>query len=270
VCRYDFKGEKLSVVSKFYAEPRGGKRNYNAKHAMDGEFDKLCKFEKIIDISRPLAKSSKFSCALITEYIRGESLGKYINSENGLYDRLTAVAILLRRLHDYTAADYRKDREFDHFRKVLTQADIHGRLHRKYEHLLVDWWHSSRLDRGRGCMIHNDAHPANYIFHHGKVYAIDFESSWNHANPIHDLGILSAELKKYFGWNKRGAERAEPYIGHLLWQYSHNENEFHGITQALPFFMSYGLLRMARWKEDSPERQFVLKEAISCLKAIER
>ena len=116
-------------------------------------------------------------------------------------------------------------------------------------------------------MIHNDAHPANYIFKHNRVYALDFESAWEQANPVHDLWVVAAEMKKFFGWNEKGVERAEPYIGHFLWHYSHSENEFHEITQALPFFMSMGLLRMARWKGESHERNYVLREAKACLKA---
>jgi aminoglycoside phosphotransferase (APT) family kinase protein len=59
-------------------------------------------------------------------------------------------------------------------------------------------------------MIHNDAHPANYIFRHERVYALDFESAWEQAHPVHDLGVMAAELKKFFGWTKRGAERPNP------------------------------------------------------------
>jgi len=267
VCRYEFKGEDFGVVSKFYAEPTGGNRNYNAKRAMDREFKKLRKAEEIINISRPLAKSKKFNCALVTEYIKGKPLNSYIKSEKGLYDRLSAIAELLRKLHDNTATEYRKDREFARFHNVLNQLGLNGHDREKYDRLLGNWWCSSRLDRSRGCMIHNDAHPANYIFKHSKVYAIDFESAWEHAHPVHDLGVVAAELKKFFGSNERGAERAEPYIGHLLWHYSHNENEFHEITQALPFFMSLGLFRMARWKGESQEREYVLREAKACLRA---
>lgn len=267
VCRYEFKGEDFGVVSKFYAEPTGGNRNYNAKQAMDREFDKLQKVEGIIDISRPLAKNKKFNCALVTEYVKGKPLNSYIKSEVGLYDRLTAVAELLRRLHDNTPTEYRKDREFARFHRVLDQTGLYGHAREEYNHLLGDWWDSSRLDRSRGCMIHNDAHPANYIFKHNRVYALDFESAWEQANPVHDLGVVAAELKKFFGWNEKGAERAEPYIGHFLWHYSHSENEFHEITQALPFFMSMGLFRMARWKSKSQERDYVLREARACLNA---
>jgi hypothetical protein len=79
---------------------------------------------------------------------------------------------------------------------------------------------------------------------------------------------MAAELKKYYGWNKRATERAETYIGHFLWRYSHSENEFHEITQALPFFMSLGLLRMARWRGESHYRDHIIKEANACLKAV--
>lgn len=268
VCRYEFVGEDFGVVSKFYAEPTGGNRNYNAKRAMDREFEKLQKVERLIDISRPLARSKKFNCALVTEYVKGKPLNRYIKSEDGLYDRLTAVAQLLRRLHDNTATEYRKDREFARFHRVLDQAGLSRHARNKYNYLLGDWWYSSRLDRSGGCMIHNDAHPANYIFKNDRVYALDFESAWNRAHPVHDLGVVAAELKKFFGWNEKGAERAEPYIGHFLWHYSHNENEFHEITQALPFFMAEGLLRMARWKGESQERDYVIREANACLRAV--
>jgi aminoglycoside phosphotransferase (APT) family kinase protein len=267
VCRYEFKGEDFSVVSKFYAEPTGSNRNYNAKRAMDREFKKLRTAEKIINISRPLAKSKKFNCALVTEYINGKSLNSYIKSEKGLYDRLSGVAELLRRLHDNTATEYSKDKEFARFHNVLNQLGLNGHDREKYDRLLGNWWYSSRLDRSRGCMIHNDAHPANYIFKHGRVYALDFESAWEQAHPAHDLGVMAAELKKFFGSNERGAERAEPYIGHLLWHYSHNENEFHELAQALPFFMSLGLFRMVRWKGESQEREYILREAKANLRA---
>jgi aminoglycoside phosphotransferase (APT) family kinase protein len=246
----------------------GGNRNYNAKRAMDREFEKLQKVARIIDVSLPLAKNKKFNCALVTEYVKGKPLSSYIKSEDGLYDRLTAVAKLLRRLHAHTTTEYRKDKEFARFHRIVDQIGLCGHARKKYNHLLGDWWHSSRLDRSCGCMIHNDAHPANYVFRHGRVYALDFESAWEQAHPAHDLGIMAAELKKYYGWNKRARERAETYIGHFLWRYSHSENEFHEMTQALPFFMSLGLLRMARWRGESNYRDHIIKEANACLKAV--
>jgi hypothetical protein len=77
---------------------------------------------------------------------------------------------------------------------------------------------------------------------------------------------VAAELKHYFAMHKGDGRKAEPYIGHFLWQYSRDEDEFRRITQALPFFMSLGLLRMARLKLGHRHRAYVFREANECLK----
>ena len=41
VCRYEFDGQDYGVFVKFYAEPTGGNRRYNAGKAMENEFEKL-------------------------------------------------------------------------------------------------------------------------------------------------------------------------------------------------------------------------------------
>ena len=267
VCKYEFVNEGYGVFAKFYAEPRGGNRKYNAGKAMDNEFKKLKLAEQFINIPKPLARKERFNCVLVTEYVRGRPLSKYINNEEGLYDRLTAVAQSLRRLHDGTRSSYKKDKEFANFQKVLNQVRLNRSTKEKYDGLLGNWRHVELSDWPYGSMIHNDANPANYLFSHGKVFALDFESSWNHAHPVHDLGIVAAELKKYFGWNKHDSRRAEPYIGHFLWQYSRSEAEFFRVTKALPFFMSLGLLRMARWGGSNDQRHYLLKEAEACLRS---
>jgi hypothetical protein len=61
--------------------------------------------------------------------------------------------------------------------------------------ILGDWWHSNLLDQPYGCRIHNNANRVNYVFQHDRFYALDFESSWDHASSVHDLGIIAAELK---------------------------------------------------------------------------
>lgn len=268
VCMYEFVGEDYGVVCKFYAEPTGGNRRYNPSRAMEREYEKLKKIDHIIDTPKPLTARKKFNCALVTEYVEGKPLTKYIKTEKNLYDKLTLVAHAARNLHDETKSDYRKDKEFARFHKVLDRTGMDHREREKFNHLLGKWWYSSRIDLPYGCMIHNDAHPGNYIFRDGKVYALDFESSWEHANPVHDLGVMAAELKKYFGLSRRSGYRAEHYIGHLLWNYSRSENEFYRIAGALPFFMSLGLLRMARWGLNSNHRDYLIHEAKACLKSL--
>ncbi len=268
VCRYDFVGENYGVVAKFYAEPTGSIKGYHPVKSMEREFGRLKKLEKIIKVPTPIATKKDFSCVLVTEYIHGKTLYEYMNTEKGLYDKITAVARLLRKLHESTKSEYHKQDEFAHFHNVLDQLRLDRKDRTVYDHLLGDWWYSKLLDTPYGCMIHNDANPVNYVFSDNRVYALDFESSWDHASPVHDLGIVAAELKHFFAVHKNNGERAEPYIGHFLWQYSRNESEFHSITKALPFFMALGLLRMARLGIDHDSNAYIFRDATACLKAV--
>ncbi|HWQ19002.1 MAG TPA: phosphotransferase [Methanotrichaceae archaeon] len=268
VCRYEFDGQGYSVVAKFYAEPTGWMRHYDPEEAMIQEYDTLKAVERIIDTARPIATEQKFSCALVTEYVKGRPLYDYMKNEECLYDRLTSVASTLRRLHDETRTAYRKEEEFARFHKILDQLKLGRSLREKYNEMLGGWWYSTRIDRSYGCMIHNDCNPVNYLFNRDKIYAIDFESAWNHANCVHDLGVVAAELKYHFGWVKGDDQKAEPYIGHFLWRYSRGQDEFERIAEALPFFMSMGLLRMARLRLGSNRRSYLIKESRACLKAV--
>ncbi len=267
VCRYEFIGEDYSVVAKFYAEPTGATKNYDPVRSMERERKILKRAEQIIDTPRYIAARKDFHCVLVTEYVRGRSLYKYMETEKGLYDKLTAVAHTLRKLHDHTRSQYCKQYEFAHFHKMLDQLKLEPSARLGYNRLLGDWWYSTLIDQPYGCMIHNDANPVNYVFDHDKIYVLDFESSWEHANFVHDLGIIAAELKYFFAFHKESDQRAEPYIGHFLWHYSRNEEEFRRITQALPFFMSQGLLRMARLGLDPEKCAYIFREGLACLKA---
>jgi aminoglycoside phosphotransferase (APT) family kinase protein len=265
VCRYEFIGENYSVVAKFYAEPTGAMKSYDPVRSMERELKMLKRAQQIISTPRHVAARKDFHCVLVTEYVQGRPLCRFMNTENGLYDKLTALAHTLRKLHDHTRSQYRKQDEFAHFHKVLDQLKLDPPIRLRYNRLLGDWWYSTLIDQSHGCMIHNDANPVNYVFDHDKVYVLDFESSWEHANFVHDLGIVAAELKHFFAWQKGNDQRAEPYIGHFLWHYSRDEAEFHRITQALPFFMSQGLLRMARLGIDPDRSAYIFREALACL-----
>lgn len=268
VCRYEFEDEGYSVVAKFYAEPTDRKKNYDPAAAMEIEFRTLRAIEGIINVPTAIAIRKDFHCVIVTEYVDGKPLYKYLRTEDGLYDKLTAIAHLLRRLHDNTPSTYRKENEFAHFHGLLDELVLDQSARRKYDHLLGKWWHSTILDRPHGCRIHNDPNPTNYIFRNNKVYALDFESSWEHANRVHDLGIIAAELKHYFAVEKDNGDRAEPYIGHFLWNYSKDEAEFRRISRAVPFFMGFGYLRMARLNHGSDHREYIFKEAYACLRSI--
>lgn len=268
VCRYKFRGERYSVVAKFFAEPRGKMKRYNACDAMLNEYNNLKRVEHIINVARPIAINSDFNCVLVTEYVSGKSLFRYMESERKLYDRLTSVAHMLRRLHDCTEGYYDKEREFANFHHVLDHLRLDHSTRQLFNELLGRWWYSPFLDRWHGCMVHRDATPSNYVFRKGIPYALDLESSWENGNAVRDLGILCSELKNYFEFNKGSGMNAEPYIGHFLWQYSRDEEDFRYITRVLPFFMALGLLRSARLHRKYPHYDYLLKEAIECLKTI--
>lgn len=208
-----------------------------------------------------------FHCALLMEYVEGRSLYKYMQRDDGLYDRLTAIAEVQRKLHDQTRSDYRKDRVFAGFHRVLDQLGMDPLTRMKYNRLLGEWWYSPLLDRPFGCMVHGDANPINYLFNHSKVFVLDLESSKEHAHFVHDLGLIAAELKHYFAVHRGNGNMAEPYIGHYLWRYSRNDLEFYAITRVLPFFMGLGFLRMARLGMAPEHRAYILQEANACLKS---
>jgi len=267
VCRYQFRGEHLSVMAKFFSEPTGRMRDYNPYKGMMTEYRNLKKAALTINVAKPLAINERFNCALVTEHIPGKSLSWYIKHEKGLYGRLTSVGHMLKRLHENTQSSYNKENEFRNFHEVLNHMELKHDTREHFNKFLGEWWYSSWLDRAHGCMIHRDATPSNYVFWKDKPYALDFESSWSQAHPVRDLGILSAELKNEFELHKGGGWRAEPYIGKFLREYSKDEKDFFRITGVLPFFMSIGLLRSA-WLHQSSYRNYLIKEALECLKAI--
>lgn len=268
VCRYKFRDEDCSVIVKFFAEPCGGIRDYDAWQAMMNEYNNLKKAGSFINIARPLAIHEDFNCALVTEYISGKPLIWYLKHDNRLYDRLTSLAHMLHRLHENTQRHYNKEKEFANFHHVLDQLSLDTGKRQNFNELLGKWWYSTLVDAEHGCMIHRDVSPLNYIFRAGVPYALDLESSWHHANKIRDLGVFCAELKNFFKLNRGSGARAEPYIGHFLWKYSRNEEEFLEITRTLPFFMSAGLLRIARLHRHSSHYDYLLKEAEKCLRTI--
>jgi tRNA A-37 threonylcarbamoyl transferase component Bud32 len=269
VCRYQFRGEHLGVMAKFFSEPTGRMKDYNAYKGMMNEYRNLKKAASIINVAKPLAVNKRFNCVLVTEHIPGKSLRWYIKREEGLYERLAGVAHMLRQLHENTQSSYKKENEFGNYHEVLDHLKLEHDTRESFNKLLGEWWYSSWLDREHGCMVHRDVTPSNYIFSKGKPYALDFESSWFQANPVRDLGILTAELKNEFELHKGGGWKAEPYIGNFLWEYSRDEKDFTYITRILPFFMSLGLLRSARIHQGS-YRNYLIKEAFECLKAINK
>lgn len=267
VCRYEFKGEGFSVVAKFFAIPTGMIKKYDSYYLMKKEYEYLKKARKIIDVPKPIVINKGFCCVLVSKYVHGRPLFWYFKHGKEPKDKLELVADMLRKLHENTQTYYDKENEFSKFNYVLNHLKINRHEKEKYEHLLGEWWHSSLLDRKNGCVVHNDSTPANYIFHRGRPYLLDFELASRHGHFACDLGILCAELKHYFA-RKGSTQRAKPYIRHFLRHYSRDEKEFREITRVIPFYTAYGLLRIAILKCNAKYRNYLLTEAKNCLKTI--
>lgn len=275
VCQYQFEDENFSVMAKFFSEPTtlsklsGRLHKYNPYKSMMKEYSNLKRAGSVIDVAKPLAVNRDMNCVLVTEFIQGKPLSWYVKHEDKLHKRLASVAHMLRQLHENTKSSYNKENEFRNFHEVLDSLKLDHNTRESFNRLLGKWWYSTVLDRDCGCMVHRDVHPANYIFNNNKPYAIDFESSWFNAHPVRDLGILTSELKNSFEWRHKGDDGAEIYIENFLREYSSDDQDFVYITKALPFFISVGLLRSARIHQGS-HRNYLIKEARECLKAINR
>jgi len=269
VCKFEFKGEGISVIAKFFAIPTGKIKKYDSYSLMKKEYEDLKKARKLIDVPEPIAINKEFNCALVSKYVPGTPLFWYFKHRGELKEKLGLVANMLRKLHDNTQAYYDKEEEFSKFNDVLNHLKISRHIKGDYKHLLGKWQHSSLLDIKYGCMIHNDSTPVNYVFHKGRPFFLDFELASRHGHFACDLGILCAELKYYFA--RKGSSRdAEPYIHHFLKHYSKDEEEFRAINRAIPFYMAYGLLRIAIFKSNSNYRDYPLREAKKCLEAIRK
>jgi hypothetical protein len=65
-----------------------------------------------------------------------------------------------------------------------------------------------------------------------------------------DVGRVAGELQHAFMRDACDRHRAEPFIGHFLWEYSchfpDRQRAFESITARLPYYMALNLLRIAR------------------------
>jgi tRNA A-37 threonylcarbamoyl transferase component Bud32 len=251
-------------MAKFLAQPTGKIRKYDSRKAMLNEYYKLKKLKKIINVPEPIDLNSRFNCVLVTEYIPGKPFSWYLKNEKSLDEKLESIASLLSKLHRSTCSYYEKDEDFKKLRSNLNAMPLRSSTRKIYERKLDGWQKSPFLEKTRGCTIHRDATPANYLFYMGKTYAIDFELSTEHGNAVNDLGILCAEIFHQFA-RKGMAHTSIPHIKHFLRSYSRDEKEYRRIKRILPLYMSYGLLRVAWREKKTMHREYLIDRAIEFL-----
>jgi aminoglycoside phosphotransferase (APT) family kinase protein len=98
--------------------------------------------------------------------------------------------------------------------------------------------------------LHGDATPANFLFGSGMdVAAIDLERM-KRGDRMFDVGRVAGEIQHAFMLSTGDKNRAEPFIGHFLWEYSchfpDRRSAFASITARTPYYMGLNLLRIAR------------------------
>jgi len=112
------------------------------------------------------------------------------------------------------------------------------------------WRDQPQMWQDRQVWLHGDATPANFLFGRGMdVAAIDLERM-KRGDRMFDVGRVAGELQHAFMRDCGDRHRAEPFIGHFLWEYSchfpDREQTFESITARAPYYMALNLLRIAR------------------------
>jgi serine/threonine protein kinase len=260
----------IKVIGKYYPNrtnggPTKGEIEFrNLLFLRDLEFDSEPHY-----VVKPLGFNPEIGNVLVMEYLEGETLSHIIHNsvykgkEKRLYRKLTALAHFLAKLHNYTAEERQVD--FSEMRKYMQglvsvlrfKRGIPAEEEDELVTLLDNWQKKDYMWQDNQVLVHGDVTPANFLFGHGpSVMAIDLERMrW--ADRIFDLGLLCGELVHAFFQGTDNPEKAEPFIGHFLWEYSchfpDREATFASVTKRVPFYMGMTLLRIARNWWISPE-----------------
>lgn len=284
---YEDKWSGARVVGKFYARARG-LNGSGAPQSAGHEYRILNElrsagFAAPPDyVVRPLGCAPDLGELLVVEFLTGEQLDAVIDAAirggrvERLYHKLGFLARFFARLHNHSAGgpgvDFARTQTYagrvvDYLAgKGVVSARRAGRLHQ-----LVSA-HAARpvMWQDWQVLVHGDATPSNFLFGRGDaVMAIDFERG-HRDDRVYDVGRLCGELKHCFMQATGDAARAEPFIGHFLWEYAGHfpdrQRAFTAVTARLPFHLGLTLLRIARngWL-DTGYRTRLVREATTIL-----
>jgi aminoglycoside phosphotransferase (APT) family kinase protein len=259
VYAYEEKSSGAKLICKFY-----GARFGWARQEYEG-LETLRRFQLVGSphhVIRPLGISRELNGVLAVEYYSGEQFSHAIaratrhGDDDHLYWRLKALAWFLATQHNRTAngatVDFDPDcRYFDKLVGRLAEAGRIGQWDVDELSWLRDRWRERpRMWQDRQVWLHGDATPANFLFGDGlDVAAIDLERV-KRGDRMFDVGRVAGELQHAFMSAVGDWHRAEPFIGHFLWEYSchfpDRQRAFESITARVPYYMALNLLRIAR------------------------
>jgi aminoglycoside phosphotransferase (APT) family kinase protein len=267
VYAYEEKFSRARIICKFYGPKFGWDRDKAAWTAHQ-EFESLKQLRGYDlvgsphHVIRPLGFSRDINCVLAVEYYAGEqfsnAIGRSINDHDDahLFWRLKALAYFLATQHNRTANGYMVDFDSDcrYFERLVGRLRRDRRIGQWDADELLwlrDCWHDRpNMWQDQEVLLHGDATPANFLFGHGMdVAAIDLERM-KRGDRMFDIGRVAGELQHAFMTATGSRHRAEPFIGHFLWEYSchfpDRDRAFASITARAPYYMALNLLRIAR------------------------
>jgi aminoglycoside phosphotransferase (APT) family kinase protein len=267
VYAYEEKSSGTKIICKFYGPKFGRDRDRAASTAwQEYEGLKTLRGYHLVGsphhVIRPLGVRGDINGVLAVEYYSGEEFSHAIaratryRDDEHLYWRLRALAYFLATQHNRTAngagVDFDPDcRYFDRVVGRLKRADRIGQWDVEELSWLRDCWRDRpQMWQDRQVWLHGDATPANFLFGRDMdVAAIDLERM-KRGDRMFDVGRVAGELQHAFMRAVGDWRRAEPFIGHFLWEYSchfpDRERAFESITARAPFYMGLNLLRIAR------------------------
>jgi hypothetical protein len=267
VYAYEEKRSSAKVICKFYG-PRYGWDRDRAAWIASQEYESLQRlrgFDLVGSphhVIRPLGLDRDINCVLALEFYAGEpfshAIGRSIHHRNDahLFWRLKALAYFLATQHNRTANGRTVDFDTDcrYFAQLVDRLRVKHRIGGwDVDELLwlQDLWRDRpEMWQDRQVWLHGDATPANFLFGHGlDVAAIDLERM-KRGDRMFDVGRVCGEIQHAFMAGTGDRRRAEPFIGHFLWEYCCHFPDryatFASITNRLPYFMAMNLLRIAR------------------------
>jgi Phosphotransferase enzyme family len=259
VYRYEESSSGAKVICKFYGSRFGWARQEYEGLKTLRRYNLVGSPHHVI---RPLGISRDINGVLAVEYYAGEVFSHAIAratrhaDDAHLYWRLKALAYFLATQHNRTAngatVDFDPDcRYFDTILGRLAKAGRIGEWDVDELSWLRDRWRERpRMWQDRQVWLHGDATPANFLFGDGMdVAAIDLERV-KRGDRMFDVGRVAGELQHAFMSAVGDWHRAEPFIGHFLWEYSchfpDRQQAFESITARAPYYMALNLLRIAR------------------------
>ncbi len=253
-------------------------REYHHLKLLQNRFSMMDGLDRVVT---PYGKNRDFSALLVMQLAPGHMLDHYISEaategrHDDLMKRLTYLARFFAKLHRNSqtgmpVSPWLAQQYFGKIMVSLARGPLASHEKVKMEEYAYLWWNGDSLLTGDNeVIVHGDATPTNFLFHHDEVVGIDVEKMCQ-ADRCWDLGFMAAELKHHFMWRIGDSWAAEPFIGHFLERYSAacaSDSLFDGISRRLPLYMALGLMRIARntWL-DAQHRTSLLREAKRCLK----